>query len=109
MGEGSRGLGRNQRGLRVGCCEMVGDYYGDSSIKENLNLLLCLTRVEANVDSKMSRDQGSLKGFFKGCRLGASTACLSNNRLHKMFQGLYKERTLRSSTETQRDPGIQGE
>ena len=35
----------------MGCCEMVGDYYGDSSVKENLNLLLRLTRVEANVDS----------------------------------------------------------
>ena len=52
MGEGSRGLGKNQRGLRVGCCEMVGDYYGDSSIEENLNLLLRLTRVEANIDLK---------------------------------------------------------
>ena len=30
---------------------MVGDYYDDSSVKENLNLLLRLTRVEANVDS----------------------------------------------------------
>ena len=55
MGEGSRGLGKNQRGLRVGCCEMVGDYYDDSSVKENLNLLLRLTRVEANVDSKMAK------------------------------------------------------
>ena len=52
MGEGSRSLGKNQRGLRVGCCEMVGDYCEDSSIEENLNLLLCLTRVEANVDLK---------------------------------------------------------
>ena len=51
MGEGSRGLGRNQRGLQVGWCEMVGDYDDDSSVKENLNLLLRLTRVEANVDS----------------------------------------------------------
>ena len=66
MGEGSRGLGKNQRGLRVGCCEMVGDYYDDSSVEENLNLLLRLTRVEANVDSKMTKGQGSLKGFFKG-------------------------------------------
>ena len=45
---------------------MVGDYFGDSSIKENLNLLLCLTRVEASVDSKMTKEQESLKGFFKG-------------------------------------------
>ena len=52
MGEGSRGLGRNQRGLRVGCWTMVGDYNNDSSIKENLNLLLCLTWVEANIDLK---------------------------------------------------------
>ena len=47
MGEGSCGLGRNQRGLQVGCCAMVGDYYDDSSVKENF-----LARVETNVDSK---------------------------------------------------------
>ena len=52
MGEGSRGLGRNQRGLRVGWCEMVGDYNDDSSVKENLNLLLRLARVETSVDLK---------------------------------------------------------
>ena len=61
MGEGSHGLGKNQRGLRVGCCEMVGDYYDDSSIKENLNLLLRLTRVEANVDLKVKGE-----GFPEG-------------------------------------------
>ena len=81
MGEGSRGLGRNQRGLRVGWCKMVGDYYDDSSVKENLNLLLRLTRVEANVDSKTSKGQGSLKDFFKGRELGTSAASLSNSRL----------------------------
>ena len=61
MGEGSCGLGKNQRGLRVGCCEMVGDYYNDSSVKENLNLLLHLTWVEATVDLK---DKG--KGVLEG-------------------------------------------
>ena len=66
VGEGSRGLGKNQRGFRVGCCKMVGDYSEDSSVEENLNLLLRLTRVEANIDSKASKGQGSLKGFFKG-------------------------------------------
>ena len=55
VGKGSRGLGRNQQGLRVGCWAMVGDYNEDSSSKENLNLLLCLTRVEANVDLKDRR------------------------------------------------------
>ena len=75
MGEGTRGLGKNQRGLQVGCCEMVGDYYGDSSVKENLNLLLRLTRVETSIDSKVDEGtRGSLKGFFKGRRLGASAA-----------------------------------
>ena len=52
VGEGSRGLGRNQRGLRVGCCAMVGDYYDDSSVEENLNLLLHLAWVETNIDSR---------------------------------------------------------
>ena len=55
VGEGSRGLGRNQRGLRVGCCAMVGDYYDDSSVEENLNLLLRLAWVETNVDLKWRR------------------------------------------------------
>ena len=63
MGEGSRGLGKNQRGFRVGCCEMVGDYNDDSSVKENLNLLLRLTRVEANVDSLR---QWLTRGFLEG-------------------------------------------
>ena len=31
---------------------MVGDYNEDSSGKENLNLLLCLARMETNVDLK---------------------------------------------------------
>ena len=57
MGEGSRGLSKNQRGFRVGCCEMVGDYNDDSSVKENLNLLLRLTRVEASIDLK-DEDEG---------------------------------------------------
>ena len=52
MGEDSCGLGKNQRGLRVDWYAMVGDYYDDSSGKENLNLLLRLARVETNVDSK---------------------------------------------------------
>ena len=59
MGEGSRSLGRNQRGLRVGWCEMVGDYFDDSSVEENLNLLLRLTRVEANVDLKDKGEGGT--------------------------------------------------
>ena len=61
MGEGSRGLGKNQRGFRVGCCEMVGDYCGDSSVEENLNLLLHLARVETNADSKMTKGQRILE------------------------------------------------
>ena len=49
--------------------------------------LLRLTRVEANVDSKTLKGQGSLKGFFKGRRLGASIASPSNDRLRRTFQG----------------------
>ena len=55
MGEGSHGLGRNQQELRVGCWAMVGDYSEDSSGKENFNLLLCLARVETNIDLKGRR------------------------------------------------------
>ena len=33
----------------------MGDYCDDSSIEENLNLLLRSTRVEANVDSKVNK------------------------------------------------------
>ena len=87
MGEGSRGLGRNQRGLRVGCCEMVGDYYDDSSVEENLNLLLRLTWIEANVDSRITERQGILEGLLQRARmLGASAAALGNNRLRKRFR-----------------------
>ena len=64
MGEGSRGLGKNQRGFRVGCCEMVGDYSDDSSVEENLNLLLRLTRVEVNVNLK-DKGEGFLEGRFQ--------------------------------------------
>ena len=79
MGEGTRGLGKNQRGLRVGCCEMVGGYYDDSSIKENLNLLLRLARVGTNVNSEITKWQGLLEGLLQEvCVLGASTAALSN-------------------------------
>ena len=39
----------------MGCWAMVGDYNEDSSGKENLNLLLRLTQVEANVDLKDRR------------------------------------------------------
>ena len=39
----------------MGCWAMVGDYNEDSSRKENLNLLLRLTQVEANVDLKDRR------------------------------------------------------
>ena len=75
MGEGSRGLGKNQRGLRVGCCAMVGDYYDDSSVKENLNLLLCLAQVETNIDSNGQRGKGIFEGRLQRTRmLGASTA-----------------------------------
>ena len=90
----------------MGCCKMVGDYYDDSSVEENLNLLLCLTRVEANVDLK---DKG--KGFLEGClqeqrMLGASAATPSNDRLLREFrdEGFTRERALKSSTKTQRDP-----
>ena len=53
-----------------------------------MRVMLRLTRVEANIDSKMSKGQGSLKDFFKGRGLGASTASLSNSRLRKTFQGV---------------------
>ena len=59
VGEGSHGLGRNQRGLRVGCWAMVGDHNDDSSVEENLNLLLRLTWVKASVDSKQLKSRGS--------------------------------------------------
>ena len=53
---------------------MVGDYNDNSSSEENFNLLLHLTRVEANVDLKRQgarvlegclQEQGFLKGVFK--------------------------------------------
>ena len=45
-------------------------------------LMLCLTRVEANIDSKILKEQGILEGLLQGTlMLGASTATLSNNWL----------------------------
>ena len=69
-------------------------------------LVLRLTWVEANVDLK---DKG--KGFLEGClqeqrMLGASAATSSNDRLLREFrdEGFTRERALKSSTKTQRDP-----
>ena len=88
IGEGSRGLGRNQRGLRVGCCKMVGDYYNDSSFEENLNLLLRLARIETNVDSKILKGQGILEGRLQRIQvLGASTAALWQQSVASEVQG----------------------
>ena len=88
VGEGSHGLGRNQRGLRVGCCAMVGDYYDDSSVEENLNLLLHLARVEANVDSTRRETRGSLKGVFKGERCwGLPQRLLTVDGCSRSFKG----------------------
>ena len=54
--------------------------------KENLNLLLCLTRVEANVDLK-GQGQGFLEGRLQEQRmLGASTTTPSNNQLLREFK-----------------------
>ena len=102
VGEGSRSLGKNQRGLRVGCCAMVGDYSDDSSSKENLNLLLRLTWMKASINPKRQRSR-VLEGLLQETRmLGASTATPSNGRLHREFQGqgYTKERALKSSAET---------
>ena len=38
---------------------MVGDYYDDSSVEENFNLLLRLTQVEANIDLRGQGFKGS--------------------------------------------------
>ena len=65
VGEGSRSLGKNQRGLQVGCCEMVGDYYDDSSVKENLNLLLHLARVETSANSRNVEGSQGLEGLLQ--------------------------------------------
>ena len=110
MGEGSRGLGKNQRGLRVGCCEMVGDYYKDSSVEENLNLLLRLTRVEVSIDSETLKGQGSLKGFFKGTSAGDfRSKSLATIGCVRRFKGYTRKCTLESSTKTLRDPDVKGE
>ena len=58
----------------------------------------------------MTRGRGILEGHLQGARmLGASSATLSNSRLHQRFKGLYKEHTLQSSARTLRNPGVKGE
>ena len=41
----------------MGCCEMVGDYYDDSSVEENLNLLLRSVQIETNVDLRYNKGE----------------------------------------------------
>ena len=85
----------------MGCWAMVGDYSNDSSGKENLNLLLCLTRVEANIDLKDRRAK-VLEGVFKKTRMSrASTTTPGNTWLHREFKvkGM-KKRLLRSKAMT---------
>ena len=80
----------------MGRCEMVGDYYDDSSVKENFNLLLRLTRVEANVDLKR-RGTRVLEGRLQEYKvLGASTATPGNDQLlmefkTKVYKGAYTQ------------------
>ena len=71
--------------------------------------LLCLTRVEANVDLKDQRRR-FLKGVFKKTRMsGASTMTPSNNRLHREFKVKgTKERLLRSKAMTLEKSKLQG-
>ena len=70
----------------MGCCAMVGDYYNDSSVKENLNLLLRLTQVEANVDLK-DKGKGVPEGRLQEQRmLGTSAATPGNDRLLREFK-----------------------
>ena len=111
MREGSHGLGKNQRGLRMDCCEMVGDYFDDSSVEENLNLLLRLARVGTSVDSKIwQRSTESLKGVFKGHgRWGLPQRLLATVSCIRGFWGLYKERTLGSSAKTLRSLEVKEE
>ena len=65
-----------------------------------------VTRFPRRASSK-DKGQGILEGLLQGMQvLGASAASLSNSRLHKTLLGLLQgERTLKSSTATQRDPG----
>ena len=44
---------------------MVGDYNDDSSVKENLNLLLCLTTDRGKRRLETVKIKGFLKDFFK--------------------------------------------
>ena len=80
---------------------MVGDYSDDSSSKENLNLLLHVTRVEANVDLK-DRRQRFLKGVFKKTKMsGTSATTPGNNQLRREFKVKgTKEHLLRSKAMT---------
>ena len=72
-----------------------------SSGKENLNLLLRLTQVEANIDLKDLRRR-FLKGVFKSSRVsGASATTPGNNWLHRESKvKSTKERLLRSKAMT---------
>ena len=67
--------------------------------------LLRLTRVEASVDSKVAKGQGILEGLLQGAKgWGLPQQVLATIGCVRRFKGGYKECTLKSSTETQRDP-----
>ena len=97
MGEGSHDLSKNQQGLRVGCWAMVGDYSSDGSGRENLNLLLCLTRVEASIDLKELRPRIFLKDVFKsqGC-WGLPQQLLATIGCFREFEGRFRHKSAHS-------------
>ena len=67
--------------------------------------LLRLTRGEASADSRVSKDQRVLEGLLQGAKgWGLPQQVLATVGCIRRFKGLNKERTLKSSTETQRDP-----
>ena len=72
--------------------------------------MLRSAQVETNINSNIKETRIPLKGVFGEHRCwGLPQRLFSNDWLHKRFKGLYKERTLESSTKTLRSPKVKGE
>ena len=85
----------------MGCCAMVGDYYDDSSVKENLNLLLRLARVETSANSEMSMRSEVFEGLLPVLMdAGGFLSISQQRRLLERVSRVSEKRTLKSSAKT---------
>ena len=85
----------------MGCWAMVGDYNEDSSIEENLNLLLHLARVETSANSRNVEEVAGTWGSSSSVvGAGGFHSVSQQQQLLERVSRVSKERTLKSSVKT---------